>query len=284
LIQAELQIFFDPARFDKSIDFGAVDSYPVRVQFCGGKNIEEFRCGELVSRKDLPKFFVYHMAIVQKYYIEQLHIPIQRFRFLELSEEERAFYNELHFDLEVDMESLDGYKELGGLHYRTDYDLTRHQKGSRERLEVSVEGEKLIPHVLELSFGIDRNLWALIDVFYEADERVVLRLPPSLAPYTAGVFPLVKKDGLDEKAKEIYFTLRNDFRIFYDDSGSIGRRYARMDEIGTPFCITLDYDTKEDGSVTVRERDSTLQKRVKISKLEPTFRTLLANKKLFTEL
>ena len=153
-----------------------------------------------------------------------------------------------------------------------------------ERMEVTVEGSKLIPHVLELSFGIDRNLWALIDVFYEKGERTMLRFPHSLAPYAAGMFPLVKKDGLSEKAKGLYDSLRREFNLYFDDSGSIGRRYARMDEVGTPYCITVDYETKEDDTVTLRDRDSMLQKRLPMSQIYSTLRDLLAKKLLFAEL
>jgi glycyl-tRNA synthetase len=284
LIQAELQIFFDPANIDKALDFDSIEDYPLRVQFFGDDAIQELRCAEFLKKKDISKFFVYHMAMVQKFYLEIIKVPKERFRLLELGENEKAFYNKVHFDIEVHLESLDGFKELGGIHYRTDYDLSRHQTGSKERMEVSFEGKKLIPHVLELSFGIDRNVWALLDVFYEKGDRSVLRLQPFLAPYFAGVFPLVNKDGLDIKARDLYSSLRKEFKVFFDDSGSIGRRYARMDEIGTPFCITVDYDTKEDDSVTVRERDSTLQKRIPISNLEPALRGLLSGKKILKEM
>lgn len=284
LIQAELQIFFDHSKFDKTLDFESIENYPLRVQFSGDGQIQELRCEEVVSKKQLPKFYVYHMAKVQQFYLEHLRIPEKKFRFLELEEDEKEFYNKIHYDAEIYFESYDGFKEVDGIHYRTDYDLSRHEKGSKERMEVSFEGEKVIPHVLELSFGIDRNLWALLDVFHEKDERTVLRFPPSLAPYSAGIFPLVNKDGLDAKAKNIYQSLKEDFNVFYDDSGSIGRRYARMDEIGTPFCITVDYETKEKDTVTVRDRDSTVQKRVPISELEPILRNLLTRKKSFTEL
>jgi len=284
LIQAELQIFFDPTKFDKTLDFENIANYPLRVQFHDDPQIKELRCEELIAKKELPKYYVYHMAMVQKYYLEQLQYPLERFRLLELGENERAFYNKIHYDIEVNLESLGGFKELGGIHYRTDYDLSRHQEGSKERMEVTFEGEKIIPHVLELSFGIDRNLWSLIDVFYEKTDRAVLRLPAVLAPFTAGVFPLVTKNGLDVKAKKLYVALRDYHNVFYDESGSIGRRYARMDEIGTPFCITVDFDSMKDDTVTIRERDSTLQKRVPIPKLESLLRELIIKKKPFTEL
>ncbi len=105
------------------------------------------------------------------------------------------------------------------------------------------EGRRFIPHVLELSFGVDRNLWALLDLGYETGEKAVLHLPPRLAPVTLGVFPLVNKDGLPDMARRLYREARAWVNAAYDASGSIGRRYARMDEIGTPYCLTVDYDS-----------------------------------------
>src|SRR5206468_7207873 len=134
----------------------------------------------------------------------------------------------------------------------------------------------VLPHVLELSFGVDRNLWALLDVAYEtAGNRSVLRLPPALAPIDLGVFPLLSKAGLPERAEEIHRGLRREFDTFYDEVGSIGKRYARMDEIGTPFCATVDHTTLEDGTVTLRERDSTAQVRVPAAGLPAKLRGLL---------
>ena len=122
--------------------------------------------------------------------------------------------------------------------------------------------------MLELSFGVDRMILSLLDLFYAEDEkRTVLKIPGMVAPYSVAVFPLVNKDGIDQKAKDVYEKLKDEFDAFYDDSGSIGRRYARQDEIGTPFCITIDHDTLKDNTVTIRYRDDTKQERVKIEEL-----------------
>ncbi len=140
---------------------------------------------------------------------------------------------------------------------------------SGESQEIFFEEKKFIPHVVELAFGIDRNIYALLEIFYnERDEKSIFSLPPKVAPFDCAVFPLVKKDGLDEIAQKIYDSLRKHFICFYDDSGSIGRRYARQDEIGTPLCITVDYDTLKDNTVTIRDRDSTKQVRIKIEELK----------------
>jgi glycyl-tRNA synthetase len=176
-------------------------------------------------------------------------------------------------DIEVDVESWGGFKEVGGLHYRGDYDLSSHTKGSNTDLSVTINGKKIMPHVLELSFGVDRNVWMLIDVFYKKDgERKILSLKPWLSPFNAAIFGLQKDDAMNEKVESIAEDLKQRFRIFVDDAGSIGRRYARMDEIGTPFCITVDFDTvnKNSGNydtVTVRNRDTKKQERIKTGEL-----------------
>jgi len=264
--QAELQIFFDPA----TIDQGEVDATPVQVAFAGergGKTVHQVPATDLVAR-GLPRLYVRHMVAVQRFYLETLRVPAERFRFAELGEKERAFYNRVHFDIELDQESLGGFKEVGGVHYRGDHDLSGHANASKETLTVTLEGRRFLPHVLELSFGVDRNVWALIDLGYgQREERTVLRLPPRLAPVTVGVFPLVKKDGLAEIAREVYADLRRRHDAYYDESDALGRRYARLDEIGTPLCITVDYQTKEDKSVTLRRRDTGEQKRAPIAEL-----------------
>ena len=151
-------------------------------------------------------------------------------------------------------------------------------------MEVSIEGKKLVPHVLELSFGVDRNVWTLLDIHLTEERTGVLKLPPLLAPYTFAVFPLMRKDELIPIAKDIHQRLRQDFDIYYDQSGSIGKRYARMDEIGTPFCITVDYDGLEDGTVTIRDTDTAEQKRIKNDGIEETARALATGKLTFKDL
>ncbi len=213
---------------------------------------------------------MYHLVTVQRFYVDVLRIPRDRFRFAELDEHERAFYNKIHFDVQVNQDSLGGFKEVGGVHYRTDHDLKGHEAMSHEKQSVTLGGKRLIPHVLELSFGVDRNVWALLDLDFVPGERAVLRLPPHLAPVSVGLFPLVNKDGLPERAVVLYRSLRHRLDAFYDEAGSIGKRYARMDEIGTPFCVTVDHATLEGKGVTVRDRDSQRQSRVSEDQLEST--------------
>ena len=238
-----------------------------------GPGATDRTAGDLIDA-GLPGFYVYHMVQVQRFYLDRLRVPRDRFRFAELDERERAFYNKIHYDIQVWQESLGGFKEVGGVHYRTDHDLSGHAAASRRDLAVQVGDRKVLPHVLELSFGVDRNVWALLDAGYETGARDVLHLPPAIAPVTVGVFPLLSKQGLPERATVLYRELRAAYDAFYDEGGSIGKRYARMDEIGTPFCVTVDHATLEDGTVTLRERDSTAQVRVPADGLRGALRGL----------
>ncbi len=287
LIQAELQIFMDPDTFSESLDLEEMGGKQINVQLVdmrGKSNFEKISCKSLVEEHGLPDFYVYHMLKIQEFYMDIICIPSEKFRFFEKSESERAFYNRVHFDIEVDLDTLGGFKEVAGLHYRGDYDLTKHQEGSGERMEVSIDGKRLIPQVLELSFGVDRNIWTLLDIHLVDERTGVLKLPPCLAPYTFAIFPLMRKDELIPVALDIHQRLRQDFDVFYDQSGSIGKRYARMDEIGTPYCITVDYDGLEDGTVTIRDTDTAEQARVKVSEIENIAKQLATGRIEFSDL
>ncbi len=285
--QAELQIFFDPETIETHEKFEEVAEYPLRLFSVADRKIgevDEISCREAVRRLHLPQFYVYHLAMIQKFYLDVLKIGKELFRFRELSEEERAFYNRTHWDIELHLESLGGWREMGGLHYRGDHDLSGHQKVSKQDMSIAVDGRKFIPHVLELSFGVDRNVYALLDIGYaEEKERTIFRLPRAVSPYDAGIFPLVSKDGLPDKARQLQQALKEHFAAFYDDSGSIGRRYRRMDEIGVSLSITIDHQTLEDETVTLRERDSMKQIRVRMHDLVKVIRQFQKGEE-FTEL
>lgn len=265
--QAELQIFFDPDSIHEHEDFSAVKDYALRLFAVPDRKtntIREVPCSELA--KKLPKFYVYHLAKIQQFYLDVLAVPKEKFRFKELSDEEKAFYNKYHWDIQVD---IGEWTEIGGLHYRTDHDLTGHANISRQRMEVSAGGKKFVPHVLEISMGVDRNVFALLALgFREDTERVMFALPRRVAPFDAALFPLVSRDGMPEKALVIKKMLEKaGFSVFYDGSGSIGRRYRRMDEIGVALCITVDSETLSGNTVTLRDRDSMKQVRVSIGEL-----------------
>jgi len=277
-LQAELQIFFDPAAFADQIPYASVTDVPVRLCWAAEKNeptAHDLPAKDLVAR-GLPSWYVFHLVQVQRFYLEVLRIPRDAFRFAELDEKERAFYNKVHFDVQVRQDSLGGFKEVGGVHYRTDHDLAGHETGSHQKQVVTVGTTRLVPHVLELSFGVDRNVWALLDLDFAPGERATLHLPPRLAPISVAVFPLVNKDGLPERAETLYRRLRRGFTAFFDDAGSIGKRYARMDEIGTAFCVTVDHETLEGRGVTLRDRDSQKQVRVPEDDLPARLERLLS--------
>lgn len=271
LTQSELQIFFDPDSF--KVPFDSLKGTEMNVVPFKTKKQERTTAERMVKEYNIPEFYVYHMALISEFYRKVIGMPEDKIRFLEKGGDEKAFYNRLHMDIEVDVESWGGFREVGGLHYRGDYDLTCHTKGSNQDLAVTVNGKKVIPHVLELSFGVDRNVWMMVDVFYKTDgERKVLGLRPWLAPFSAAVLPLQKDDAIIAEAERIHKALRPHMKTFADQSGSIGRRYARMDEIGTPFCITVDFESVDNGSknfgtVTIRDRDTKGQERVKIGNL-----------------
>jgi len=202
---------------------------------------------------------------------------------LEVPEGERAHYSKRTIDFEFEYPF--GKKELYGLAYRADYDLSRHMKESGVDLRYTdpVSGEKFTPHVIEPTFGLGRTILAILTSAYTEDKlggepRTYLKLKPSIAPVKVAVFPLVKnKPALVESAREIYKNLKKEFgAVEFDDNGNIGKRYRRQDEIGTPWCVTVDYQTFEDDTVTVRDRDTGEQIRRKIQELGGRIKDMLS--------
>jgi glycyl-tRNA synthetase len=168
-----------------------------------------------------------------------------------------------------------GFKELEGIHSRTDFDLSAHQEFSGRKVQYFDPelNKSYVPYVVETSIGLDRTFLAVLtyayceEVLEDGSERVMMKIPPFLAPYKAAVLPLVNKDGLPEKAREIFDGLKFDYMCQYEEKDSIGKRYRRQDAIGTPYCITVDHQTLEDNTVTIRERDSMQQERIAIGKI-----------------
>ena len=195
-------------------------------------------------------------------------IAKENVRWREHDEKERSHYSKKTEDIEYKYPF--GYKELFGIAYRTDFDLTNHAKNSGKDLAYRdpQTGETFIPHVIEPTFGLSRLVGAIIFDAYKEDEvngkqRVYLKLNPKIAPIKAAIFPLQKDEKLQKKAKELYSKLKSHFVCEFDDSGNIGKMYRRQDEIGTPFCVTVDYDTIVDDTVTIRERDTMKQERIR---------------------
>ncbi|HHL57809.1 MAG TPA: glycine--tRNA ligase [Bacteroidetes bacterium] len=198
-------------------------------------------------------------------------IPAEKFRFHD--HDKLAHYANAAADIEFEFPM--GFKELEGIHSRTDFDLSAHEKfsGKKLRYHDSELNESYVPYVIETSIGLDRMFLAVLSHAYtdeqleDGSSRVVMKISPVLAPYKVAVFPLTKKDGLPEKAREIMNGLKEDYMCFYEEKDTIGKRYRRHDAIGTPYCVTVDHQTLEDNTVTIRERDSMKQDRVAIDKI-----------------
>jgi len=280
--QAELQIFFVPEIHSEFFEekYEATEKREINMFREGWKKTKSVHVDEL---EDLPDFYRYHLLKMYEFYTDVMELDESIVRMRELGEKERAFYNKIHFDIEVNFSTLGGWKEVSGLHYRGEYDLSKHQKESGNKMSIPTDEGRKIPHVIELSFGVDRNIWSLLDHGFKSDDRDWLDLPDKMAPYQAAVFPLVRKDGLPEKSREVFKSLDQTYRMFWDKSGSIGKRYARQDEIGTPYCITVDYDTMDDDTVTVRDIRSTEQIRRPISELPEVLCNVIYGNKSFEE-
>jgi glycyl-tRNA synthetase len=265
--QAELQIFFDPKHLPK-VSLKKQEKIVLNVVLAGKKKPVKLNPLEFKKKTGIEDFFVYFLAKTY-YFMKVLGFNEENFRLRQLTDEEKAFYNKYHIDLECFLPSTKKWVEVAGFHYRTDHDLKGHQEVSKQSMQVSHADGKCLPHVLEISFGVDRNVFALLDnALNVEDDRTFLKLPAPVAPYDAGIYPLVKKQGFPEKAREIYALLGGvGFKCFYDDGGSIGRRYARADEIGIPWGITVDEKTVEKDLVSVRNRDTKEREYVKLEEL-----------------
>jgi len=282
--QMEIEMFVHPKKLNECPRFSEVANKKIKLftreeQKKGGKPIE-ITAEDAVKNGLIPNQWLAYFIVKELEWYQRLGIPLEALRHRHMLPEETPHYSKGNFDMEIKFDF--GWKEVVGNAYRTDFDLTSHSKKSGKDMSI-MEDEKIIPHVIEPSFGIERTLYGiLLHCFVEDKKRGWnwFRFPPKIAPYTAAVLPLVNKDGLNGKAREIYEILKKQFDVFFDDSGSLGRRYARADEIGTPVSLTVDYQTLEDGTVTLRDRDTTRQIRIKINDLEATICKLIEGKKI----
>ncbi len=243
------------------------------------REFEQMEMQYFVKPGEDEKWFSYWREERMKWHLE-LGVDKDRLRFHEHGKGELAHYAKQAEDIEYEFPF--GWQEFEGIHNRTDYDLSRHQEFSKKRLDYldPHTKERFVPYVVETAVGVGRTvLVVLVDAYREeevkGEKRVVLKLKPSLAPIKVGIFPLVKKDGMPELALSIRNDLRTEFTVFYDDGGSIGRRYRRQDEAGTPLCVTVDGQTSEDQTVTVRDRDTLVQDRVAVDRLRDYVRDRL---------
>jgi glycyl-tRNA synthetase len=247
------------------------------------REFEQMEMQFFVKPGEEKKWFDYWKEERMKWHLN-MGIPNTEYRFHE--HDKLAHYANAAFDIEFNFPM--GFKELEGIHSRTDFDLGAHQKTSGKKIQYFDPeiNESYVPYVVETSIGLDRTFLAVLTYAYveetleDGSERVVMRIPPFLAPIKAAILPLVKKDGLPEKAMEIFNSLKNDYMCFYEEKDSIGKRYRRMDAIGTPYSITVDHQTLEDNTVTIRERDSMQQDRIDIGKISGIIADRLKSKNL----
>ena len=265
--QAEIEVFCNPNKLNDLDRFSEVQNTTIRLWI--DNTLKAMTCKEAVDSGILPnKFVAYYLGLLTEFY-EKTGIDMTKSRFRRLGEKEKAFYASVAFDFEV--QTTIGWLELVACNYRSDYDLTSHANKSKEKFEVLDDEQKVLPHVFEISMGIDRSLYTILEHGLREEkenDRIVLSIKPYLAPVHVGVLSLVKKDGLKEKTDEIFLQIKRKYDAFLDHSGAIGRRYRRLDEVGAPFAITIDHQTLQDQTVTLRRRDSMTQDRIKISELD----------------
>ncbi|MEM3781388.1 MAG: glycine--tRNA ligase [Candidatus Micrarchaeaceae archaeon] len=264
--QLELELFFDP-KAEEQERIGVYELPKLlgeRVNFAkaGSESAESLALSELLEMRLIPNKYFALLLFIEKKLIGELGISDYRFR--QLEPEELPHYSKANVDLEAN--TTYGYVEIAGNAYRTDYDLSQHAKLSGKDLSVgSGPANKLVPHVIEASMGLDRLFLAALEHAYQkGGERgwPWLKLNEEIAPYKYAVLPLQKDEKLTAKASELYIQLlEKGISCYYSEAGSIGKRYAKADEIGVPYCITIDYKTLEDNTVTIRNRDDTKQVR-----------------------
>ncbi len=248
------------------------------------EELEEVSMKELIKKKKLGEWHAYWLA-EQIFWFRDL--GLEEFKIREHTKDELSHYSSATFD--IDYEYPFGSKEVAGNANRGQFDLTQHAKESKEKMEIFDEKtkSKIIPRVIEPTFGMERIFLAVLTKAYSENEKgeIVLRLPPKLSPNKIAIFPLVKNnEDFVKVSKDIYDDLKKNFKVVYDQSGSVGKRYVRQDEIGTPFCLTVDGDSIKNKDVTIRDRDTTQQKRIKISELKKVFNELLDGNLSFFDL
>lgn len=290
--QLETEMFFDPDKINETpISLETISKYKIRFKLLKDKEEKDYNIAKITEKKiTTGNLITYALYITQKF-LEDLGFSHANIRFREVPENDRSFYSKQTFDCEIKSENE--WVELFSINYRTDYDLLAHSKGSKKDLSVSEEGKRIQPHVLEIcSIGLGRLFYLLLENNFKikeinGEERNFLLLNPKVAPYFVAILPLMKKDGLSEKATEIFLTLKEEskkYDVFYDETGSIGKRYARLDEIGCNYCLTIDHETLEKQTVTIRDRDSQEQKRVPIKSIGKLLEKLYCGKTKFSKI
>lgn len=290
--QLESEMFFDSEKMDITpISLESICDNKIRFNLVKDNLEKDYTIKEISEQKiTVGNLITYNLYIMQKF-LEDIGFKHENIRFREVPENDRAFYSKQTFDCEIKSEKE--WVELFCVNYRTNYDLEAHSKGSKKDLTIVEDGKRISPHVLEFSsIGLDRLFYLLLENNFElktinGEDRNILHLKPKISPYFVSILPLMKKDGLSEKAKEIYDSLKNQnkqYLAFYDEAGSIGKRYARLDEIGCNYCVTIDHQTLDDNTVTLRDRDSLEQKRINLNEISEVLDNLYFEKKPFNQI
>lgn len=283
--QMEIEYFFNP----KKISVPNEDFLKTKISILTREEQKkkkpeaiELTAKDSVKKGIIPNEILAYFLAKESLWYQQLGIPKEALRFRNMKPEETPHYSKGNFDMEIKFDF--GWKEVVGNAYRTDFDLSTHMKHSGEDFSMVENGKKVVPHVVEPSFGIDRTIYAILLYCYrEGKDRgwEWFEFPPKIAPYVAGVFPLVNKDGLPEKAREVFNSLKPCYDVFYDSKTSIGKLYARADEIGVLVCITADHQTLKDNTITLRDRNTRKQIRAKINDLPNLLWKLIEGENLF---
>ncbi len=266
LTQLETEVFFNPKKIDRAEDWKKYKDYGLRLKPLKKKSTSSVTCGEAVEKGMVSgRLIAYYLAVAQQFF-EKCGIPKEKMRFRELGDKAKAFYSRETWDFEVETDV--GWLELAANNYRTDYDLSSHQRVSGVDTTVVEEDEKFHPHVWEISMGLDRIFYTVLESSLGTrDGKPIFSFPYYLNPLQVVVLPLVKKDGLDDKAKEINDGIKKRFDTKYDEKSSVGKRYVIYDQLGVPLAVTVDHQTMKDDTVTLRDRDTKKQVRVGVSEL-----------------
>ncbi|MCF7910255.1 glycine--tRNA ligase [Candidatus Pacearchaeota archaeon] len=264
-----------------NVEFDFLDA---ETQQAGSKEMRKVSMKQLIDKNKIGEWHAYWLA--EQIFWFRKNLGLYKIKIREHTKDELSHYSAGTFD--IDYEYPFGSKEVAGNANRRQYDLGQHEKFSGQKMEVFDDktGKKIVPRVIEPTFGMERVFLALIVNAYTKNEKgeIVLKLPAKLTPYKAAILPLVKNDEqLIKFSREVFRNLKKELNVIYDQSGSIGRRYARNDEIGTPFCITVDADSLKDNSVTIRDRDTTKQIRIKTENLKEILRKLINKEIKFEE-
>ena len=272
--QMEIEMFYDPEKENEHEDYEEIKD--IKVNLVTRKMQEEgwdkpltVTVEEGLEKKLIPNQYMGFFMAMETEMLKALGVPGEAFWFRHMQDHEAPHYSAGNYDLEADLSI--GHMEIIGNALRTDYDLQKHAKASGTNYEIVVDNKKVVPHVAEPSMGIGRILYIILEKCYVEDDRgwTWFKFPSTIAPLEVAVFPLMKKDGLAEFAYDLHQDLKDaGYLSFYDVSGKIGKRYARADEIGIPYCVTVDYDSLKEGSVTLRDRDTMKQIRVPVEDLE----------------